>query len=65
MQLPVASLALGVIDGGHEVGIRCGLDAALDTLPRGHQVGEGDDTEIVSDGCAQQGGCLLECTDTG
>ena len=53
VDLPVAALALGVVDGGDEVA-RCGsLDALLDTKPRRHQVRERDDTQVMADGATE------------
>ena len=38
VELPIATLALGVVDGGDEVAIGSGLDAALDAQPGRHEV---------------------------
>ena len=63
VDLPVAALALGVVDGGDEVACCGSLDALLDTKPRRHQVGERDDTQVMADGAAEQSGGLLEGAD--
>ena len=53
-------MGLGIVDGRDKVGHGGGLDAAFDDFPGGHEVGEGDDAEIVADGGSEQGGCFLE-----
>ena len=63
VDLPVAALALGVVDGGDEVACCGSLDALLDTKPRRHQVGERDDTQVMADGAAEQSSGLLEGAD--
>ena len=65
VELPVAAMRLGVVDGGDKVAYCCRLDAALYLFPRSHQVGEGDDAEVVADGGTQQRGGLLEGGDAG
>ena len=58
-------MRLGVVDGGDKVTYYCRLDAALYLFPGSHQVGEGDDAEVVTDGGTQQRGGLLEGGDAG
>ena len=65
VELPVAAMRLGVVDGGDKVTYYCRLDAALYLFPGSHQVGEGDDAEVVTDGGTQQRGGLLEGGDAG
>ena len=65
VQLPVAAIGLGIIDGSDEVAHGGSLDAALDHLPRGHQVAERNDAQVMADGSAQQRCCFLEGRNAG
>ena len=65
MELPIPPLALGVVDCGNEVRLGSCYDAFLYLLPRGHEVGEGDNAEVVPDGSTQERSRFLEGTDTG
>ena len=51
VELPVAPVRLGIVDGCDEIAAGCRLDAALDEFPGRHQVGERDDAQVVTDGC--------------
>ena len=65
VELPVAVVGAGVVDGGHEIGLGSRPYAPLDGRPGRHQVGERDDRQVVTDGSAEQGGRLLEGGDAG
>ena len=65
MELPIPPLALGVVDCGYEVRLGSCYDAFLYLLPRGHEVGEGDDAEVVPNGSTQERSRFLEGTDPG
>ena len=54
IKLPITSMRLGIIDSRYEITYSCSLDTALDDLPRGHEVAQGDDTEVVANGSTQQ-----------
>ena len=56
-------MRLGIVDSRYEITYSSSLDTALDDLPRGHEVAQGDDTEVVANGSTQQRGCLLESRD--
>ena len=60
VELPVASVAAWVVDTGDEVGLGGSADAAFDEAPGGHEVGERDEAEVVSEGGAEQRCRLLE-----
>ena len=63
IELPVSAVAFRVIHGRNEVGLRCGNDAPFDEQPRRHEVGKGDDAEVVSHRCAEQCASFLESAD--
>ena len=65
VELPVAPVRLGIVDGSHEVPFGGSTDAALDDLPRRHQVRERYDAQVVADGGSQERGGLLEGRDAG
>ena len=65
IQLPVAPFAFRIVDGCHEVAGGGSPYAFFDPQPGSHQVGEGDDAEIMPDRCSQKRSRFLERTDTG
>ena len=65
IELPVATVGFGVIDGSDEVAHGGCLDAALNHLPWGHQVAQRNDTQVMTDGSTQQRGGFLESRDAG
>ena len=54
IELPIASMRLGIIDGRYEITHSSSLDTTLDDLPRCHKITQGDDTEVVTNGGTQQ-----------
>ena len=65
VELPVAAVRLGVVDGSDEIGLGSGHDATLDDLPGSHQVRQRDDAHVVTHRSAQQRRCLLKRRDAG
>ena len=65
MELPIPPFAFGVVDCGNEVGLGSRYDAFLYLLPWGHEVGEGDNAEVMPNGSTQERSRFLEGTDTG
>ena len=63
VELPVATVGARVVDGGDEVALGSCTNAAFDERPWSHQVRQGDEAQVVSDGSPQQGGCFLERRD--
>ena len=53
IELPIASMRLGIIDGCYEITNSSSLDATLDDLPGRHEITQGDDTEVVTNGGTQ------------
>ena len=54
VQLPVAAIGLGVIDGSDEIARCSSLDAAFDDFPRRHQVAQRNDAQVMADRSTQQ-----------
>ena len=65
IELPIACLAFGIIDSCHEIGFGSRPNPSFDHLPRGHQIGQRNHTEIVPNGSSQQRGRLLKGTNPG
>ena len=65
IELPVTAIGLGIIDGCDEIAHGGSLDAALNDFPRGHQVTQRDDAQVMADGSTKQRCRLLEGRDAG
>ena len=64
IELPIAAMTFGVVDGSDKIALGSSLDTTLDYFPRCHEIAHGDDAHIMPDRCTQQRGGLLESGDT-